>query len=268
MRHADGSMYPLGNLRQHGATRTDHARSMDFWIAEQDGAIFGTVGVSREGYVFPQVPEPNPMIAKAVRSAIAGRDLMGVIGPMAQVHWLLANLGLDGIPVRRLGDEPHYALDLVQLIQPGTDGLRLIRIDERRRELVTDWRTEFIQEVIGLAPDAARAKAVADVDGILAKDTHRVLLRNGAPAAFTGINAELPEIVQVGGVYTPPKSRRQGFARAAVAMHLSEARAAGVRRGVLSAASEAAARAYHAIGFRRIGDFSMNLFDGPQKVRL
>jgi predicted GNAT family acetyltransferase len=49
-------------------------------------------------------------------------------------------------------------------------------------------------------------------------------------------------------------------------MHLAEAHERGVRRAVLSAANPTAARAYTAIGFQRIGDTSMILFDGTQQV--
>ena len=77
---------------------------------------------------------------------------------------------------------------------------------------------------------------------------------------MTGLNAELPEAVQVGGVYTPPGMRGRGYARAAVALHLDQARRTGIPRAVLFAASDAAARAYTAIGFRPAGRMAMILF--------
>ena len=81
---------------------------------------------------------------------------------------------------------------------------------------------------------------------------------------MTGFNAELPTIVQIGGVYTPPPLRGQGFARHAVALHLDEARRRGVGRATLFSASESAARAYSAIGFEPIGHYTLCHFDGPQ----
>ncbi len=59
---------------------------------------------------------------------------------------------------------------------------------------------------------------------------------------------------------TPPELRGRGYARAAVALHLAEARDAGVPRAILFAANEAAARAYRAIGFRPGGYMRMMLF--------
>jgi predicted GNAT family acetyltransferase len=72
--------------------------------------------------------------------------------------------------------------------------------------------------------------------------------------------------VQVGGIYTPPALRGRGLARAAVALHLAEARNTGVSRAVLFAASPAAARAYTAIGFQPNGSFALVLFAAPVTI--
>ena len=87
---------------------------------------------------------------------------------------------------------------------------------------------------------------------------------DGKPVAMTGFNARLPEVVQIGGVYTPPELRGNGYAKLAVALHLIEARTAGATRAVLFAASESAARAYIAIGFQPAGQFSLLLFTNPK----
>jgi len=266
MQYADGSMFPLGNLRQHGVVPNDHFRSMEFWITEDGGSVTGVIGVSQEGFLFPQIPGPGTRLLRFVQRSIAGRPLQGIIGPRQQAHRLRAEFGLDTALVLHMGDEPQYGLDLQNLTLPDTVDLQLVELEEGHRGLVTEWRVQFMREVLGSGPQTARDKAISDVEGFLAKDTHRLLLRSGDPVSMTGFNSALPEIVQVGAVFTPPALRRQGLARAAVAMHLAEARGRGVRRAVLSAANQTAARAYEAIGFRRIGDFSMIIFDGPQQV--
>ncbi len=75
-------------------------------------------------------------------------------------------------------------------------------------------------------------------------------------------NARLPDCVQIGGVYTPPARRGHGYARAAVAGALLEARDAGATRSILfTGEHNAAARAaYLALGYRVIGDFGLVLF--------
>ena len=82
----------------------------------------------------------------------------------------------------------------------------------------------------------------------------------GAPVAYSAFNARLPEIVQVGGVWTPPDRRGRGYARAVVAGSLLEARAEGVRRAVLFTSNPMARRAYEALGFRKIGEYGLVIF--------
>jgi predicted GNAT family acetyltransferase len=60
--------------------------------------------------------------------------------------------------------------------------------------------------------------------------------------------------------------RNRGYARQAVALHLAEARASGVRRAVLFAASEPAERAYRALGFQPAGRMSIVLLLEPEVV--
>ena len=91
----------------------------------------------------------------------------------------------------------------------------------------------------------------------------RLLEIDGAPVAMTAINARLPDMVQIGGVYTPPDLRGRGYARRAVALHMQEVRAAGVQKAILFASGAAACRAYEAIGFERIGDYALAILRDP-----
>jgi predicted GNAT family acetyltransferase len=114
-----------------------------------------------------------------------------------------------------------------------------------------------------VAMDEAPALAERQVDGWLRSDSLRVLLDGDQPVAMTGLDAGLPEIVLIGGVYTPPDMRGRGYARQAVALHLADLRAKGVERAVLSTDMPAAVRAYLAIGFRPIDDSALVLFRQP-----
>jgi predicted GNAT family acetyltransferase len=120
--------------------------------------------------------------------------------------------------------------------------------------------------VLGSFGPEARAKAEVDIASYMAQDSHRLLLHEGRPVALTGFNATLPGMVQIGGVYTPAPLRGRGYARRAVALHLAEAHAKGATRAVLFAASDAAARAYQAIGFRGAQDFTLFLLATPARI--
>jgi predicted GNAT family acetyltransferase len=88
-----------------------------------------------------------------------------------------------------------------------------------------------------------------------------VLVQDETPVAYSVFNATLPDIVQIGGVWTPPESRGRGYARSVVAGSLLAAHQQEVRRAVLFAnpANAAARAAYLSIGFEIVGDYGLVL---------
>lgn len=262
---AEGSMFPLANLRGHGL---GHGRGFEdthatrFWIAQGTNGLAGAVGLTAGGMLMPQWPGGEWMCARTV---LAGTQVEGAVGPSVQVRPLLAALGLGAAPRRSDTDQPAFALDLDDLIVPDGPG-DLYPLSVGDLPWLTDWRAAYAAEVQGATGPAARVRAGAEVRAWLAAGKHRVLRVAGEPVAICGFNAGLPGIVQVGGVFTPPRFRGRGHARRAVALHLTEARAAGITRAVLFAASDAAARAYVAIGFRRTGMVAVVLFADPAPV--
>jgi RimJ/RimL family protein N-acetyltransferase len=264
LRHVDGAMFPLSNLRNHGLGpddfASDHPHAMRLWIIGP--GVQGVIALTRQGILMPMVPDGTDL--GGLMEQVAGLTITGAVGPAVQVRVLLAALGLADRPTLRDEDEEGFALHLADLRIPSQMGASLIAPGAEQRDLMVDWRVVYHREVLG-TPDPQQ-RANVDIDGYLARDSHRVLLVEGQPVAMTGFNAVLPEIVQIGGVFTPPALRSRGYARLAVALHLVEAREAGARRAVLFAANAAAARAYRAIGFQPADPVGLVLFDGPQEV--
>jgi hypothetical protein len=263
-RHIDMAMFPLANLRAHGLGQgsfpSDHAHATRFWLLQDQGVV----ALSRGGMLMTHDTEALDLAA--LRETLSGQEVEGALGPAVAIRPLLSALGLAGVPMRQDKDEPAFALDLTQLRVPDRPDATLVPATASHRPLLLDWRAAYQREILGAPFDAAEALAVADVDRMIDRGDHRLLLDHGQPVALTGFNATLPDIVQVGGVYTPPALRGLGHARLAVALHLVEARAAGVARAVLFAASLAAARAYRAIGFQPNGTFALVLFARPATI--
>jgi GNAT superfamily N-acetyltransferase len=265
LRRIEGAMFPLSNLRAQGLGRGDFAtpdfRASRFWLV--DGR--GVVGVNRRGMLMPLLADGADLAG--LRAAMEGCEVSGAVGPVASVRQTLAALGLDGVPKRTDRDEPGFTLDLAALRVPEVAGAELVPASDALRAVLVEWRAAYHHDVLGTAGIEAEKRAAADIAGYIAEDSHRVLLRYGQPVAMTGFNARLPEIVQIGGVFTPPALRGRGYARLAVALHLTEARDAGVGRAVLFAASDAAARAYLGIGFQPALEFALVLLTDPATVR-
>ena len=250
------AMFPLNNLRQFGLDG-DHPYAPTIWAAREGGTVTGVLTIARNHTVMPNCA---PEMALSV---IRGRKLFRIVGNAAQSRPLVDALRLSERPNQLDQDEPHYALDLSDLIIPDGPG-RLCPLQSGDRDEMIRWRTNYNVETLGGDPDEARTEGAEDYEGYLSGDSHRVLMDGDTALSTTGFNATLPEIVQIGGVYTPPALRRRGHARRAVALHLDEARRAGVTRATLFAANPHAARAYEAIGFRRIGDWMLFLL--PEAV--
>ncbi len=257
----DQAMFPVSNLRAHGLRKggyaSDHPHATRFWVIDGGGVVALTQG----GMILALLPEDCDLTS--LPAAFAGLTVSGAAGPAQSIRPVLRALGLDRVPARLDEDEPGFALDLKGLQPPQLGGCDLIPAASVPRDLLITWRAAATVETQGMPPADASERAAQDVDGWLDRDSHRVLLCDGLPVALTGFNARLPEIVQVGGVFTPPHLRSRGYARTAVALHLAEARQKGATRAVLFAATPAAVRAYLAIGFQPAADFALVLYRQP-----
>lgn len=260
-------MFSLAALHRGDLTEPEttpaHCHALHGWISEGSQGIIGFLGLSGAGFLMPQAPGAD---WPAFRPHLAGWQVAAVLGPKGQPHSLLEALGLGAAPRRRDCVETGFTLRLDALILPDVTGCESVPLTAERADLVIRWRAAFMTEISGLPADEAQPRAVADIARWVAADSHRLLLHSGQPVALSGFNARLPQVVQVGGVYTPPGLRGRGYARRAVALHLAEARAAGALRATLFAVSDVAASAYRAIGFRQAGLMQQVDFVTAQRV--
>lgn len=259
-RHPATSMFLRQSLLNFGPEGGPERHAARFWCL---GAPFaGTVALSTQGMLMMQAPGLTVAALTALRPVLAGREVEGMAGEHRQIAALRAALGLYGQRCQLDRDDPLCHLALADLRLPRTVA-RLRPAVAADTDWLTEWRHAYMVEALG-APGgpAARAGARTQVEGLIAADRLRVLGTAEGPVAITAFNAVLPDIVQVGGVYTPPGLRGRGYARTAVGLHLAEARAAGASEAILFAAGPAALRAYFALGFQRIGAFRLVMFDG------
>jgi predicted GNAT family acetyltransferase len=128
------------------------------------------------------------------------------------------------------------------------------------RDLLCEWRSAYDIETLGSTDSKeTRNRAAAALDRQIAEGNTWIAIQKGVPVSLSAFNATLPDIVQLGGIYTPPEHRGHGYAKAAVTASLIAARQRGASRAVLFTSNPSAARSYEAVGFRRMGDYGLVL---------
>ncbi len=258
-------MFLRSNSRRVGLEYRDANYHANYVGVFRDDALTGVAAHGWNGIVQLQAPDGDDagtLATKAVEAS--GRKVTGLVGPVKQVRQARTALRLDDAVASVEGDERLYALDLVNLRVP--ESMTSARIVCRapapgERDTLVAWRLAYDLEVLG-AKDTPehRAHSASVLDGQVADGRAWITLADGVPVSLSAFNAVLPDIVQLGGIYTPPELRGRGYAKAAVAKSLLEAREWGVTRAVLFTPNPNAERTYGAVGFEHCGDYALVLF--------
>lgn len=260
--HRDSSMFLRFNLRRAGIAYSGAPGSAHYVGAFREGSLVGVAAHGWNGMVLMQAPAHVTQLVRLV-VAESGREVKGFSGEMPQVREAQSALGLAGAEAMMDEDEGLYALDLTDLAVPGllASGEVVCRPPRAaERGILCAWRVSYNIEALGASDTPEnRRSAESFLDAQMADGNAWVALAGHELVSLGAFNAALPDIVQLGGIYTPPEYRCRGFGRAVVAASLLAARERGVSRAVLFTKNPAAARAYEALGFRRIGDYALVL---------
>lgn len=260
--HRDSSMFLRANTRRAGLAYQGLHGQANYVGAFRDGLLVGVAAHCWNGMLLLQAPEHS---AELARDAVewSARPVTGLSGPLEQVRKARSALRIENANVALDGADWLYALDLSQLVVPeplsnGTVVCRPPRPEER--DTLCAWRLAYDIELLGATDSpSARRRSEEFLDAQIAEGNAWVAFVGCAPVSLSAFNAALPDIVQLGGIYTPPALRGRGFAKAVVAASLLVARDRGASRAVLFTNNPSAARAYEALGFRRVGDYSLVL---------
>jgi len=270
----DSSIFLLSNSRRAGFEDRGGRFEGTYFGAFEDARMVGVVAHYWLRNLVLQTP-PDYLEALLGAAVAAGvRPIEGLVGPGAQVARAVGILGLADAALQFDDQEGLYALELAALALP--PALAAGRVRGRRAErhdldLVAAWRVAYCVELLNDDDTPQlRDRCRAEMEASLERGDTWVLEDAGRPVAVSSFNAALAEVVQVGGVWTPPEHRGRGYGRAAVAASLRDAAAEGVGRAVLFTgdANVPAIRTYRALGFRRVGDYRVVLLREGTPVAL
>lgn len=262
-RHAASSMFLRGNIASHGTQEMVHRHGTTFFVKHAKGGIEAVAGVTNGGYLMCQAPDQPFAFWKDLVACMKGRTVAGITGDPGQTQvWIDAlKIELNDFKINEV--EPLFEV-MLEDISPVGDGKALRRPTEADGPMLALWFAGY-QRDTGLMPAGAR-DFTGLAEGFINHPDAQILVASGQAVAMTSINARAVDTVQVGGVYVPPEHRGRGYGGTVVALHLSELAKTGMRRAVLFAASDFAARAYQAIGFRQVGEYRVGVLKAPMVV--
>ena len=209
-------------------------------------------------------------IAAVIAACIPpGQPLNGLLGPLDQVEEAAIVLNVQNRDA--LLDKPEilYALNLESLSLPSafcTSGLHCRGARSEDMDTLVEWRVSYSIEALFAKDDEALLERVRkDIAHEISAGDIFVLESGGDEVsllAMASYNANTPDVVQIGGVWTPRELRNKGYGRAVTAGALDIARRAGVGKAVLftPVSSLAAQKAYEGIGFEKIGHYGVRLY--------
>lgn len=260
LQHADSSMFLRSNILRCGFAYSGKVYEGTYVGAVDAGRVHAMIGHSWNGMLLVQAPIHADALAHEI-VRVSGRAVTGFSGPLEHVNRVRAALKRGDLPVQLDAAESLYSLELEALRTPAPVPEVLCRParPEDRARLIRFRLAYELETLGGTDDDAARARAVAFLDGQLDADRVWVAIAGGEIVSMSAFNAALPDIVQLGGIFTPPELRGRGHAKRAIAAQLTAARAAGAGRSVLFTQNPSAIRCYEALGFERTGDFALVL---------
>jgi RimJ/RimL family protein N-acetyltransferase len=253
---AETSMFLRANSRAAGLEDRGEPMQATYAAAFEAERIVAAAAHCWNGVLLIHAPLHAGEVARAAIDA-SGRRVTGIIGPLDQVRAARDALALVNPRVDDADD--LYTLDLAELRVPRQlDRLSFRRPRDSELPLLFAWREQYLLETNLAAPGPrVREEARSGIELSHLQRAHWVLQDGKQLVAYTAFNARLPDIVQVGGVWTPPDLRGRGYGRCAVAASLLQARAEGARRAILFTSNASGARAYEALGFVRTGEFGL-----------
>jgi GNAT superfamily N-acetyltransferase len=262
---AETSMFLRSNARAAGLDYAGEPLQARCFGAFEDGRLEGVLALAWNGNLMAQAPLA---VLDALLEALAAAEpevvVKGVVGPGEQVARLLDLIDPPPRMITLSEREPLFRLDLDRLKTPGplaSGALAAGRAGLVDLDLLVRWRTAYDIETLGGLRPEMQADPRAAIAAWIERTPVFLIEADGAPVAMAAWNAALPDMVQIGGVFTPPELRGRGHGRAAVAAALIAAREAGARTAILFTHTPAAERAYRALGFEQVGCYHIALFE-------
>jgi predicted GNAT family acetyltransferase len=263
--YSDTSMFLRSNLHVAGLENTGAPLQGIYVAAFEGDEIVAVVAHCGNGMLLVQAPVHLKAVVEQI-VAISRSQVKGISGPWLQALATQEILQLTSKKNTSVQSEILFGLELANLQIPpalATEKVkyRLPRVEEL--DLLTQWRVAFCQEMLGMSYSEELYQHLnQQVQDLQASQSHCVAVVDDTPLSYAATNARLPNMVQLGGIWTVPEWRGKGYGRCAVAGLLLNLASQGVKRAILFTAQNnyAAQQVYFILGFEVIGEYGLLLF--------
>jgi ribosomal protein S18 acetylase RimI-like enzyme len=260
----DTSMFLRSNLRESGIIDKGKPYQGTYVGAFDGTKLAGVAALYWNGNMLLQcdLADAVPLANEALAAALP-RPCAGLLGPRVLLEEVIALPPFSLRRARMASRQDLYGLDLADLRARASMLSRVRPATVKDRDTLVDWRHDYLCEIMGaVAGPPTRKRAKEEIARAIDEERAFVLAMADNLLAYSGFNATLPDMVQVGGVYCPPAERGLGYARVATHGALLAARKRGVKRAILFTAEDnvAAKRCYEGLGFRRVGDYGIVIY--------
>ncbi|CAM2882289.1 GNAT family acetyltransferase [Legionella steigerwaltii] len=263
--YQETTMFIRNNLYHSGITYQDVPFHGEYYGSYENNKLNGVLVHYWNGNVMMQAESFSALSALIDEFKLKKiRPIGGILGEDTQANFVIERLGLQSSQFAINYQEKLFLLNLDKMIIPqsmDSYNCTLKTLQDCEMDVIKEWLIAYHIEALGddLNNPKLEESIIDEIQDTKLSQNRWVLFVNNIPVSLCGFNAKLPDIVQLGPVYTPPSLRNKGFARITVYLCLEQAAAQQVKRAILFTNDNSAICAYQALGFHEIGKYRLAL---------
>lgn len=263
--YQETTMFIRNNLYHSGITYQDAPFHGEYYGSFENNKINGVLAHYWNGNVMMQTENFSALSALVEEFEFKRtRPIAGILGEDGQAGFVIDKLNLKASLFAINYQEKLFLLNLDKMTIPqaiNSYSCTLKPVQDCDMDIIKEWLVAYHIEALGDDADnpTLEQSIIDEIQDTQLSQNRWVLFVNNTPVSLCGFNANLPDIVQIGPVYTPPSLRNKGFARIAVYLCLKQAADRQVKRAILFTNDNSAICAYQALGFHQIGNYRLAL---------
>ncbi|CDZ78503.1 putative acetyltransferase [Legionella massiliensis] len=263
--YQETTMFLRSNLFHSGVIYQNRAFHGEYYGAFENSLLNGVLAHYWNGNLMMQA-ENLSLLETLVNDFEHNRTrpIAGILGEESQASFVIEKLALESSLFAVNYQEKLFLLNLEKMLRPKaieTYNCSIKTIQDCEVDTMKEWLIAYQIEALGQEESdlGLEESILNEIQDKQLNENRWVLFVDNTPVSLCGFNASLPDIVQIGPVYTPYPLRNKGFARIAVYLCLQEAMKKEVKRAILFTNDNSAIQAYKALGFQEIGKYRLAL---------